>query len=81
MLIIYPSYSPIVQWSSIRAFGAWDPGSNPGGAIKTISKADCSFNNLSGIRTAGIESRAKGLLVNEYKIRKYFCELVEKLAF
>ena len=24
----------MVQWSSIRAFGARDPGSNPGGAIK-----------------------------------------------
>ena len=26
-------YSPIVQWSSMRALGARDPGSNPGRAI------------------------------------------------
>ncbi len=25
--------SPVVQWSSIRGSGPWDPGSNPGGAI------------------------------------------------
>lgn len=41
-----------------------------GGAIKTINNVDCSFNNSSGIRTLGIESREKGLLVTKNKNKK-----------
>ena len=33
-ILLLVSYSPVVQWSSMRAFGARDPGSNPGGAIR-----------------------------------------------
>ena len=33
LICFFVEYSPIVQWSSIRAFGARDLGSNPSGAI------------------------------------------------
>ena len=43
----------MVQWSSIDAFGALDPGSNPGGAIMHIIK-DNMFTGYPEMRTRKI---------------------------
>ncbi len=59
----------MVKRSIIDAFGASVPGSNPGGAIKYLPKANIYFQYLRTWGTQG-ESREKGLSVTEDKYKK-----------